>query len=52
MAVIGFSNPHRQPKMEAKSPTIIVMKIIIMRAQMKVNQPPQKCTGGTIANII
>ena len=52
MAVIGFSKVHRHPNIEARSPTITVMKIIIINAHTKVNQPPQKCTGGTMANMI
>lgn len=49
MAVMDFSNLHRHPNIAAKSPTITVIMIITRSAQMNVSQPPQKCTGGTIA---
>ena len=49
MAVTLSLSPTRQPKMEARSPTIAVRTVISASAEMKASQPPQIWAGGTKA---
>mmetsp|Transcript_46235 Transcript_46235/g.145009 ORF Transcript_46235/g.145009 Transcript_46235/m.145009 type:complete len:223 (+) Transcript_46235:353-1021(+) len=46
MAVTGFSSPTRQPKMEARSPTMAVTQPIRPRATKKQYHPPPRLGGG------